>query len=161
MVAVRGDEKSVQSLGDYELEQTWRIGYHTMRTLLGCRNAIEWPTVRLWKGFETSLANYLNQTMREMYSRDMPEMIDFDLFSAIIVDGPGIQSGRVLVDLPSVFCSTKQLKTKGLLPTWFGWTSLHMSHRIAMQTGDVMRIIWPWEKGVNNGTVRAGVLQER
>jgi len=153
--------KSLQSLGDYELQQSWRVGYHTIRTLVGCRNGVqEWPTVRLWAGFETSLSSYLVEAIREMYCRDIPEEVEWDLFTAVIHDGPRIQSGQVYIDHQWLFSSTKMLKSQDLLPEWFGWRPLHSSHKMALQTGDMSAVCWPWEKRVN-GSVRARVLQGR
>lgn len=155
-----GIKKSVESLGNYELEQSWQWGYHTLRTLLGCRNPITSPTVRLWQGYETALANYLHQVIRQVYSRGMREYLEFDLFNAIIVDGPKIQSNRVAIHLPSVMGTTKHLQSTSMLPPWFGWKQLHVSHRVALQTGDTSMIVWPWEGNVN-GSVRTVVLQGR
>lgn len=153
-----GIKKSIQSLGGYELEQSWNVGYHTMRTLVGCRNPIEWPTVRLWQGYETALANYLWHGLLEMDRRNFAQEIEHQFFYAIITDGPKIQSGRAKIHLEFLNVNTRELQKNDLLPRWFGWNPLHKSHRLALQTGDLSMINWPWER-INNGAVRALVRQ--
>lgn len=154
----RGIKTSVQSLGGYELEQAWRIGYHTLRTLVGCRNPIEWPTLRLWQGYETALANYLWHCLQEMDVRRFPEDLEHQFFYAIISDGPRIQSGRVSIHLKLINARTLTLQSENLLPEWFGWNPLHRSHRIALQTGDLTQIRWPWERSAH-APVRTAVRQ--
>lgn len=155
-----GIRKSIASLGGYELECAWNVGYHTMRTLVGCRNPVEWPTVRLWRGHETALANYLWHCLEEMSHRNFPEQIEHEFFTAIIIDGPRVQSSRVLIHVEAIDYTTKQLQSKDMLPRWFGWKPLHQSHRIALKSGDASRVTWPWERKIN-GSVRSRVLQGR
>lgn len=153
-----GIKKSVESLGSYELEQAWTVGYHTIRTLVGCRNPIEGPTVRLWRGYETALSNYLWHCLQEMYRRDLPDEMEHDLFYALVVDGPRVQSKRVYLDMSRVNATAKTLLNTGLLPQWFGWNPLHKSHRMALQTGDIQMVRWPWER-IASAKIRTGVLQ--
>ena len=143
-----GIRSSVIRLNSEDLRDSWEIGYHTIRTLLGCRNAIEWPTVRMWAGYETALANYLNEIQTEMRLRDVlpRQPITLDLFQAVIIDGPRKLSGRVFLDETMIDISTRDLAGKDLLPEWFGWSSLHKSHREALKTGDITNVVWPWER---------------
>lgn len=153
-----GIRKSVRSLDSYELRQSWISGYHTMRTLLGCRNPIEWPTVAMWRGYETGLASYLYQTIMEMTRRRFLFDLRQDLFLAVIEDGPRVVSGRVTVDLDSISSTTKELYKADLLPSWFGWRPLHQSHRESLVTGDVLTVRWPGE-GRTSGKIRSRILQ--
>lgn len=153
-----GIKTSVQSLGGYELEQAWKVGYHTIRSLVGCRNPIEWPTLRLWQGYETALANYLWHCLQEMDRRNFAQEMEHEFFYAIISDGPRVQSGRVKIQLNLINARTLTLQSEDLLPKWFGWNPLHRSHRVALQTGDVSRIHWPWERSAH-ASVRALVRQ--
>lgn len=158
-VPYAGIKKSLRSLGPYELEKAWHVGYHTLRTLVGCRNPIEWPTVRMWQGFETALANYLFAALAEIHARNLPPNIQYELLTAFVEDGPKILSGKVVIDLDLLRCSTRELQKNEFLPPWFGWRPLHRSHRLALQTGDLTGIQWPWERRIDNGSVRAHVLQ--
>lgn len=154
-------KKSVQALGDYELEQVWGVSYHTIRTLVGCRHPITNPTVRMWQGFETALANYCVRVLEEIDQRNLQDHIEHDLFWAIIVDGPRLDArrGAVVISQRALLWNTPNLHRAGYLPSWFGWKAIHESHRVALQTGDVNMVHWPWER--SHGNVRAGVLQGR
>jgi hypothetical protein len=140
---------SAQELSSYELEQAWSVGYHTLRTLTGCRNPqSQWPTVRLWQGYETALTSYLSHLFMEIRGRGLSDQLEYQLLWAIVEDAPKVQSGRVWIDRDMTCASTRQLQRAKMLPPWFGWRPLHQSHRMALQTGDLMQIRWPWEKHV-------------
>lgn len=154
--------KSIHSLSDQDLGRTWDISYDVLRTRLGCRNPVHSPLVKLWRGWETALANYTWHVATEQLTRK-PELAEdpdmrHSLFLAMITDAPRIQSGKVHMDLSYLECPTPALKNAGLLPGWFGWRPFHESHQKALYTGDASTLVWPWE---NSGKVHSAVLQGR
>lgn len=139
--------KSVASLNDEELSQTWNASYTILRANLGCRNPARGKAVKLWKGNETALANYTYHVMKEQIRRRPKlELDDHVLFFAIIEDAPRIQSGKVELNRLAINYPTARLKTSELLPPWFGWRPLHESHKKVLYTGDLSSLIWPWKK---------------
>lgn len=151
--------KSVIGLSQTKLDRTWDVSYGVLRTVLGCRNPIDTPLVRLWRGWETALANYTWNVMAEQQWREPDrELFEWILFSAIVEDAPRIQASKAEVNTELIQVSTKTLKTEGYLPPWFGWRPLHESHKKALFTGDMSSLVYPWSF---DGTLRAPVFQGR
>lgn len=145
--------KSVESLTDPQIESAWIASYHTLRTLLGCRNPIDSFNVRLWRGYEIALANYSCHLLEEMLDRDLQMSHSHVLFWAIIEDAPRIESYEPRfksrpIDAPTgmLMMSTRRLSELQLLPKWFGWSPLHKSHREVLKSEDISELVWPWSK---------------
>lgn len=152
--------KSVRSLTDQQLQDSWQSAYHSLRSMLGCRNPVQCSTVRLWSGCEIALANYTAETIEEMNTRLSwgEDFIQGELFWALIEDAPRIdayersfRTSRVELTPDLLFTSTRKLHELRLLPRWFGWHALHSSHRLALESGDERQyefhqLAWPWKE---------------
>jgi Pyrimidine dimer DNA glycosylase len=161
--------KSVGSLTDTQLDSSWNASYHTLRTLLGCRNPVRSPNVRLWRGYEIALANYSAHLLQEMLERDFSMTASHILFWGIIEDAPRIDAYERefkthSVELPDalLMTSTRKLAELQQLPKWFGWSKFHESHRRAIKswseermTCDDTCLVWPWRQNAGKATTTA------
>lgn len=145
--------KSVQALTDEQIESAWNAAYHTLRTLLGCRNPVQSLNLKLWRGYEIALANYCESILQEILDRDLQMTYSHVLFGALIEDAPRIQAYEKrfkvrTVEIPPelLLANTRKLSESRLLPKWFGWKPLHESHRYALKSDDSSELIWPWSE---------------